>query len=127
MCLVFFLQSEYHLQSIMSKDLKDQSFSIEESLGFKATKIAQAKASRWLDDTWQVIQKTILDTAERGLFHCTLRFVDVVPRDSENQARLLKILSKQNLRGTFKTVDRDEEKEVEEHVILSIEWGPELL
>lgn len=59
---------------------KQVSISIEESLGARATRIAQEKASQWLDDTWAVIQKTILDTAARGLFHCTLRFVDVVPQ-----------------------------------------------
>eukprot|EP01114_Cavostelium_apophysatum_P012721 TRINITY_DN290_c0_g2_i2.p1 TRINITY_DN290_c0_g2~~TRINITY_DN290_c0_g2_i2.p1 ORF type:complete len:131 (+),score=18.41 TRINITY_DN290_c0_g2_i2:52-393(+) len=99
---------------------------IEESLGARATAIAQSKATQWLNDTWVVIQKTVLDTAERGLFHCNIRFVDVIPQDQENQSRLLKILQKQNLRGTFKTMERDEEKGTEEAVVLTITWSPEL-
>jgi len=100
---------------------------IEESLGAKATMIAQTKANQWLNDTWQVIMKTVLDTAERGLFHCNLRFVEVIPQDPENQSRLLKILQKQNLKGTFKGIERDEEKGTEDAVILTITWSPELL
>jgi len=93
---------------------------IEESLGAKATKIAQEKASQWLDHSWAVIQKLVLDTAARGLFHATIRFEDVVPQDPENQARLLKILGKQNLKGTFKNVG-------ESSVDLNIMWGLDFL
>lgn len=100
---------------------------MEESLGARATRIAQTKAAQWLDDTWAIIQKTVLDTAARGLFHCTLRFVDVVPQDAENQGRLLKILQKQNLSGKFTVVERDEEKETEAGVDLTITWGNDLL
>jgi len=103
------------------------SIPIEESLGARATAIAQMKATQWLNDTWQVIQKAVLDTAGRGLFHCNLRFVEVIPQDAENQARLLKILQKQNLKGTFKTIDRDEEKGTEEAVVLTITWSPEFI
>ncbi len=35
------------------------------SLGFQATQKAQKIASQWLDDTWEVIKKKVLDTAER--------------------------------------------------------------
>ncbi len=94
-------------------------------IGAKATKIAQQKATAWLEGAWPVIQKTVLDTAERGLFKCNLRFVDVVPQDPENQARLLKLLQKQNLWGTFKTTERDEENE--SFVTLTVSWGPELI
>jgi len=100
---------------------------IEESLGAKATRIAQNNSTHWLDDTWPVIQKTVLDTSARGLFHCTLRFVDVVPQDPENQARLLKILAKQNLRGVFKQVERDPMSDQEAAVDLTISWSTDLL
>eukprot|EP00027_Filamoeba_sp_ATCC50430_P011053 CAMPEP_0168550358 /NCGR_PEP_ID=MMETSP0413-20121227/5595_1 /TAXON_ID=136452 /ORGANISM="Filamoeba nolandi, Strain NC-AS-23-1" /LENGTH=113 /DNA_ID=CAMNT_0008580809 /DNA_START=30 /DNA_END=371 /DNA_ORIENTATION=- len=99
----------------------------EESLGQKATRVAAERANKWLEDTWRVIEKTVLDTAARGLFHCTLRFTDVVPQDSENQRRLLKILEKQNIAGTFKNVEANEEAETEAYVSLYLSWGPDLL
>jgi len=105
---------------------QNQQSVIEESLGEKATRIAQQKASQWLDNTWLVIQKTVLDTANRGLFHCKLRFVDVVPQDTENQLRLLKILAKQNLKGVFKTGDPKSADE-EAYVDLIISWGTDSL
>jgi len=95
-------------------------FHIEESLGAKATRIAQERASQWLEHTWTVIQKLVLDIAARGLFHATIRFEDVVPQDPENQSRLLKILQKQNLKGTFKSVG-------ENSVDLNIVWGTDFL
>jgi len=91
----------------------------EESLGSRATRIAQEKARGWLDSTYHVIQKTVLNMADQGLYHCTLRFEDLVPQDPENQQRLIKLLAKQNLKGEFKTI--------ESGVELSISWGVEYL
>jgi len=91
----------------------------DETLGARATRIASEKAKLWLDSTFQVIQKTVLNMADQGLFHCTLRFEDLVPQDHENQVRLLKLLAKQNLKGEFKTIENGTE--------LQISWGNELL
>jgi len=88
---------------------------IEESLGSRATKLANVKATQWLEDAWSVITRRVLDTAQRGLFRCALRFEDVIPLDPENQNRLLKLLEKQNLKGTWKTLP--------EGVQLDILWG----
>eukprot|EP01098_Paradermamoeba_levis_P002768 TRINITY_DN1326_c0_g1_i2.p1 TRINITY_DN1326_c0_g1~~TRINITY_DN1326_c0_g1_i2.p1 ORF type:complete len:122 (-),score=43.91 TRINITY_DN1326_c0_g1_i2:72-392(-) len=94
---------------------------IEETLGVRATKIAQEKAAQWLDDTWNVIQKRVLDTATRGLFHCTIHFEDLVPQDPENQRRLLKILQQQNLKGEFETIALN--PEASGKTSLKISWG----
>eukprot|EP01115_Flamella_aegyptia_P002513 TRINITY_DN136590_c0_g1_i1.p1 TRINITY_DN136590_c0_g1~~TRINITY_DN136590_c0_g1_i1.p1 ORF type:complete len:112 (-),score=27.82 TRINITY_DN136590_c0_g1_i1:28-363(-) len=96
------------------------SVAVEETLGYRATKIAGQKASQWLDDTWSVITRLVMDTAQRGLFHCTVRFEDVIPQDPENQARLIKILQRQNLKGSFKTRE-------DGGVQLEISWGSEFL
>jgi len=90
-----------------------------ETLGSKATRIAQEKAKQWLDSTYNVIQKTVLNMADQGLFHATLRFEDLVPQDPENQQRLLKTLAKQNVKGEFKGI--------ESGVELSVSWGTDLL
>jgi len=104
---------------VMSAVAKPASVTGEETLGAKATRLAQEKAKIWLDSTFQVIQKTVLNMADQGLFHCTLRFEDLVPQDPENQQRLIKILQKQNLHGQFKNI--------ESGVELSVSWGAELL
>eukprot|EP01108_Squamamoeba_japonica_P004385 TRINITY_DN3467_c0_g1_i1.p1 TRINITY_DN3467_c0_g1~~TRINITY_DN3467_c0_g1_i1.p1 ORF type:complete len:118 (-),score=37.73 TRINITY_DN3467_c0_g1_i1:54-359(-) len=96
----------------------------EESLGVKASKIAQGVASKWLDDAWQIIQKKVLDTANRGLFHAQLRFTDIVPQDPQNQQRLLKILEREQLSGRFDVFEGNDEKDEESGVTLSITWGP---
>jgi len=94
---------------------------IEESLGAKATKLANIKATQWLEDTWSVISRRVLDTAQRGLFRCAIRFEDVIPQDIENQSRLLKLLEKQNLKGTWKPINEGA------GVQLDILWGPDFL
>jgi len=94
---------------------------IEESLGSRANKIANVKATQWLEDAWSVITRRVLDTATRGLFRCALRFEDVIPLDPENQSRLLKLLEKQNLKGTWKPINEGV------GVQLDIQWGSEHL
>eukprot|EP01102_Stenamoeba_stenopodia_P008747 TRINITY_DN2551_c0_g1_i1.p2 TRINITY_DN2551_c0_g1~~TRINITY_DN2551_c0_g1_i1.p2 ORF type:complete len:104 (+),score=26.50 TRINITY_DN2551_c0_g1_i1:73-384(+) len=91
----------------------------EQTLGAMATRIASDKAKQWVDQTFQVIRKKVLDMSEQGLFHCTIRFEDTVPQDPVNQERILKLLAKQNLKGEFKTL--------EESVELYITWGHHLL
>lgn len=90
---------------------------IEESLGARATKLANIKATQWLEDTWSVITRRVLDTAQRGLFRCAIRFEDVIPQDAENQSRLLKLIEKQNLKGTWKPINEGA------GVQLDIQWG----
>jgi len=92
---------------------------LEETLGARATRLAQEKAKVWLDSTYDVIQKAVVNMADQGLFHCTLRFEDLVPQDPENQQRLLKVLQKQNLKGEFHPI--------ESGVELQISWGIEHL
>mmetsp|Transcript_8662 Transcript_8662/g.14928 ORF Transcript_8662/g.14928 Transcript_8662/m.14928 type:complete len:104 (+) Transcript_8662:33-344(+) len=99
----------------------------EESLGVKASKLAQVVASKWLDDAWTIIQKKVLDTANRGLFHATVRFTDIVPQDPQNQIRLLKILEREQLKGKFTDFVADGEKDEESGVTLTITWGNEFL
>lgn len=83
----------------------------------QATKIATAKSKEWVENSMQVIRKTVLDMAEQGLFHCTLRFEDTLPQDVVNQEMLLKVLLEENLKGEFVTVpDRS-------GVQLHISWG----
>jgi len=94
---------------------------IEESLGSRATRIANVKATQWLEDAWSVITRRVLDTAQRGLFRCAIRFEDVIPLDPENQNRLLKLLEKQNLSGTWKPLNEGT------GVQLDIQWGEEHL
>jgi len=94
---------------------------IEESLGSRANKIANVKATQWLEDAWSVITRRVLDTAQRGLFRCALRFEDVIPLDPENQSRLLKLLEKQNLKGTWRPLNEGT------GVQLDIQWGSEHL
>lgn len=95
--------------------------------GVKASKIAQGVASKWLDDAWMTIQKKVLDTANRGLFHCQIRFTDIVPQDEQNQQRLLKILEREQLRGSFEAFKADAEKDEESGCTLHISWGTHLL
>lgn len=80
-----------------------------------ATKLATAKAKQWLDETMVVIRKTVLDMAEQGLFHCTMRFEDTLPQDKVNQEMLIKALIEQNLNGEFMHIDNG--------VQLHIFWG----
>ena len=93
----------------------------------KASKIAQVVASKWLDDAWTTIQKKVLDTANRGLFHCQIRFTDIVPQDEQNQQRLLKILEREQLKGSFEPFQPDVEKDLESGCTLLISWGTHLL
>jgi hypothetical protein len=95
--------------------------------GVKASKIAQQVASKWLDDAWTTIQKKVLDTANRGLFHCQIRFTDIVPQDEQNQQRLLKILEREQLKGAFETFKADQEKDEDSGCTLLISWGTHLL
>jgi len=94
---------------------------VEESLGSRATKIANVKATQWLEDAWSVITRRVLDTAQRGLFRCAIRFEDVIPLDPENQSRLLKLLEKQNLNGTWKPLNEGTGCQ------LDILWGSDYL
>jgi hypothetical protein len=48
--------------------------------GYRATRLATEKSKTWLESTFQVIQKTVLTMADQGLFHCTVRFEDIVPQ-----------------------------------------------
>lgn len=100
---------------------------IEDSVGVLATRMAEGKAAAWLDSVVPIIQKKVFETASRGLFHCQLRFEDDVPQDSVNQARIKKLLEKQNLRAEFSMTEFDEERGMPGHVTLKIHWGPELL
>eukprot|EP01100_Stratorugosa_tubuloviscum_P006720 TRINITY_DN285_c1_g5_i1.p1 TRINITY_DN285_c1_g5~~TRINITY_DN285_c1_g5_i1.p1 ORF type:complete len:105 (-),score=53.85 TRINITY_DN285_c1_g5_i1:73-387(-) len=92
----------------------------EQTLGAVATHIASEKAKTWLDDTFKVIRKSVLDMAEQGLFHCTIVFEDLLPQDPVNQERILKLLSKQNLKGEFQALETSS-------VQLVIHWGQHLL
>eukprot|EP00727_Mastigamoeba_balamuthi_P011218 m51a1_g6719 hypothetical protein (112) ;mRNA; r:157476-158090 len=111
----------------MTSKVEKSLSTIEESVGLVATRLAETKASSWLDTVWPVIQKKVMDTATRGLFHCQLRFEDDVPLDPVNQARISKLLEKQNLKADFTVTDIDEERGVPGHVTLKIHWGPALL
>jgi hypothetical protein len=97
---------------------------LHESLGAVATRASIARSQAWLKDTWDVIEKRVMDTAKRGLFHCTLRFEDDVPRDPENQASLIKILHSQHLEGVVRAVkkakqdDDDPDEEVVELTVI---------
>ena len=72
---------------------------IEQGLGSRATRLAESKASAWIASVVPVIERRVLETAERGLFHCQLRFEDDVPMDPVNQKRIEKMLERQNLRA----------------------------
>eukprot|EP00168_Porphyra_purpurea_P001210 TRINITY_DN11533_c0_g1_i1.p1 TRINITY_DN11533_c0_g1~~TRINITY_DN11533_c0_g1_i1.p1 ORF type:complete len:100 (+),score=20.97 TRINITY_DN11533_c0_g1_i1:26-325(+) len=90
--------------------------SSELSIGMMATKLATAKAKQGgVDETMVVIRKTVLDMAEQGLFHCTMRFEDTLPQDKVNQEMLVKALIEQNLNGEFMHIDNG--------VQLHIFWG----
>mmetsp|Transcript_39246 Transcript_39246/g.95994 ORF Transcript_39246/g.95994 Transcript_39246/m.95994 type:complete len:98 (-) Transcript_39246:1198-1491(-) len=93
----------------------------EDSLGVQATKVATEVAAKWLDDAYQVINKQVMDTAKRGLFHCKIRFTDVVPQDRVNQARLLKLLQRDGLHGSFRAFEATDSGEAGVELIIS--WG----
>ena len=109
---------------------KDGHPALHESLGAIATRASMARSQAWLKDTWDVIEKRVLDTAKRGLFHCTLRFEDDVPRDPENQAALIKILHAQHLEGHVRVVQKPKAEEddiPEEAVEVTVSWGQRYL
>ena len=49
-----------------------------ESIGMRATQRAQEQMRTWLDVTYEVIAKTVMNRAAEGLFTCKLRFEDLV-------------------------------------------------
>ena len=100
---------------------------IEDSVGVLATRLAERKAAAWLDSVVPIIKKKVFETAERGLFHCQLRFEDDVPLDPVNQERIKKLLEKQNLHTEFIISGFDEERGMPGNVTLTISWGPEYI
>jgi hypothetical protein len=52
-----------------------------------------------------VVRKSVMDQAEQGLFHCKVRFEDMIPCDPQNQAYFLKALAKENLSGSIMEMD----------------------
>ena len=100
---------------------------MEESMGQAATRIAEEHAKKWMESALPCITQKVFDTAARGLFHCQLRFEDDVPMDPVNQARLRKVLEKENLNCNFQVTPFDEQKATPGNVTLTIHWGPELL
>mmetsp|Transcript_4451 Transcript_4451/g.6679 ORF Transcript_4451/g.6679 Transcript_4451/m.6679 type:complete len:103 (-) Transcript_4451:47-355(-) len=85
------------------------------TLGTIASKLAKEKSKEWIDHAWTVIYKSVTNMARQGLFHCTVRFEDMLICDIINQQTLLKYLGKQDLRGEFKNIDGGVE--------LAISWG----
>jgi len=90
-----------------------------ETVGARATRVAQEKAKQWIEHTYPVIIKSVTSMAEQGLFHCTVRFEDPVPSDPVNQSTLVKLLARQNLSAKWKQTTNGAE--------LVVEWGPEYL
>lgn len=89
------------------------------STGAKATSRATAAASSWLESTWPIIEKAVLQRADEGLFHCRMRFEDTIPQDPATQRRLVKLLRSHNLVGSFTHFDGGVE--------LAMRWGPAYL
>eukprot|EP00008_Paramoeba_atlantica_P002808 CAMPEP_0201487082 /NCGR_PEP_ID=MMETSP0151_2-20130828/11083_1 /ASSEMBLY_ACC=CAM_ASM_000257 /TAXON_ID=200890 /ORGANISM="Paramoeba atlantica, Strain 621/1 / CCAP 1560/9" /LENGTH=96 /DNA_ID=CAMNT_0047872019 /DNA_START=35 /DNA_END=325 /DNA_ORIENTATION=+ len=89
----------------------------QDSIGVRATQIANQKGKEWMDQAMIVVEKTVVNLANQGLFRATIRFEESLIADKNNQTTLLKRLARENLHGSFKT-----EGEVVE---LIVEWGNE--
>eukprot|EP01115_Flamella_aegyptia_P012925 TRINITY_DN6644_c1_g3_i1.p1 TRINITY_DN6644_c1_g3~~TRINITY_DN6644_c1_g3_i1.p1 ORF type:complete len:100 (-),score=27.85 TRINITY_DN6644_c1_g3_i1:94-393(-) len=75
------------------------------SIGEIASRIAKQRFDEWVESSMIVIKKTVLDMAERGLFHCTIRFEDILPQDPINQNRFIEFLKTQHLEGRFSKLE----------------------
>lgn len=86
-----------------------------ETLGQQATRLALEKANEWMNDCMIVVTKSVQNMARQGLFHCTVRFEDLLPCDPQNQTALINRLAKQDLIGEFRNIEGGVE--------LTISWG----
>mmetsp|Transcript_31704 Transcript_31704/g.88846 ORF Transcript_31704/g.88846 Transcript_31704/m.88846 type:complete len:92 (-) Transcript_31704:100-375(-) len=87
----------------------------KKTIGERATDIAVAKGKDWFDQAMSVVEKSVINMANQGMFHATIRFEDSLPTDERNQQTFLKRLAQENLKGEFKTI--------EDGVELLIFWG----
>lgn len=53
--------------------------------GARATSRASSAAGTWIESTWPIIEKSVLQRADAGLFHCRMRFEDTIPQDPATQ------------------------------------------
>ena len=68
----------------------------------------------------------VLEAAERGLFHCQMRFEDDVPKDPVNQQRMRKILAKQGIACSFTCAEFDVQRVMPGNVTMKLHWGPQV-
>eukprot|EP00276_Gloeochaete_wittrockiana_P016299 CAMPEP_0184350614 /NCGR_PEP_ID=MMETSP1089-20130417/39531_1 /TAXON_ID=38269 ORGANISM="Gloeochaete wittrockiana, Strain SAG46.84" /NCGR_SAMPLE_ID=MMETSP1089 /ASSEMBLY_ACC=CAM_ASM_000445 /LENGTH=92 /DNA_ID=CAMNT_0026683467 /DNA_START=30 /DNA_END=308 /DNA_ORIENTATION=+ len=89
--------------------------SAELNLGQQANAIAEAKFQEWVESSMVVIRKTVIDMANRGLYHCNIRFEDILPQDPVNQEKFIQFLAKEGLAGNF--------LKLEQGVQLTLSWA----
>uniref|UniRef100_A0A7S4NZT9 Uncharacterized protein n=1 Tax=Paramoeba aestuarina TaxID=180227 RepID=A0A7S4NZT9_9EUKA len=87
----------------------------ENTIGARATEIANSRAKEWIDQAMPMVEKTVLALAGQGLYRATVRFEESLITDENNQQMMVKRLARENIHGEF--------KEIENGVELSLSWG----
>lgn len=103
-----------------------QFLKLQETLGERATRVAEEKARAWLSMALPVTETAVLEAAERGLFHCQMRFEDDVPKDPVNQQRMRKVLAKQGIACSFTCAEFDVQRVMPGNVTMKLHWGPQV-
>lgn len=103
-----------------------QFLKLQETLGERATRVAEEKARAWLSMALPVTETAVLEAAERGLFHCQMRFEDDVPKDPVNQQRMRKVLAKQGIACSFTCSEFDVQRVMPGNVTMKLHWGPQV-
>ena len=110
----------------MANGTDAQFLKLQETLGERATRVAEDKATQWLAMALPVTETAVLEAAERGLFHCQMRFEDDVPKDPVNQQRMRKILAKQGIACSFTCAEFDVQRVMPGNVTMKLHWGPQV-
>ena len=103
-----------------------QFLKLQETLGERATRVAEEKARAWLSMALPVTETAVLEAAARGLFHCQMRFEDDVPKDPVNQQRMRKVLAKQGIACSFTCAEFAVQRVMPGNVTMRLHWGPQV-